>query len=143
MSQYEDAQALFTKQDRMMSSGRSIDDYTAENADYRGDPSDINAQIIKEQHDDYVTRYLPKLEQLVNTVGSETYATDMGTKTQQLSNKGVQVGLNTVNAQLGRMGLSAVTGDNGTALKKASASAGGYNSGLRAAEDIQNRILTG
>lgn len=143
MSQYEEAQAILRKQNRTLASGTSIDTYMADNSVYGGDPSDINAQIIKEQHDDYVTRYLPKLEQLVNTVGSETYATDMGTKTQQLSNKGVQVGLNTVNAQLGRMGLSAVTGDNGTALKKASASAGGYNSGLRAAEDIQNRILTG
>lgn len=126
-----------------LASGRDIGSFSTGAVPNYGDPSDMNAMIIKDQHDDYIKRYLPKLEFLVDTVGSETYTTDTAAKSQQLSERGMGVGINTVNAQLGRMGLSAVTQDNQSALKKASASAGGYNAGLRAAEDIQNRILTG
>ena len=110
-----------------------------------GIASDTYAKIVREQYDDWKTRFYPKLQELQG----------LATSGELMNNQLGRVGDNTANAlanaqtaqnnQMARMGVATATdaNDNSLGLKTALATAGAKN-GIRSAEqDRQLQILSG
>ncbi|HCM1919307.1 TPA: hypothetical protein N3A33_005408, partial [Salmonella enterica subsp. salamae serovar 28:r:e,n,z15] len=106
--------------------------------------SDTYAQLIREQYNDWLARYFPKQEQLMNLgtdnqlMNAQLARTD-GIATQSL--RSAQTGLNN---QMARMGVQQRLNpqDNTQGLRSALAIAGAKNGIREAQQDRQMNILT-
>ena len=107
------------------------------------DPEELEATVAREKYDDYVSRFLPHLRDLRDSVTSETFATDLASASESAATGAWAGGKSLVNAQRGRMGLSALTETTSDNLRAQTASATAYNRGLRKGKDIQNDLLVG
>lgn len=107
--------------------------------------SDTYAQLIREQYNDWLTRYFPKQERLMqlgtnNELMNEQLGRTDGIATQSL--RSAQLGLNN---QMARMGVQRPDNpqDNTLGLRSALAIAGAKNGIREAQQDRQMNILTG
>ncbi len=107
------------------------------------DPEELQAKIAKEKYDEYIARFLPHLGALRDDVTSASYVTDLAGQAESLSERATNAGRGLVNAQRGRMGLAATEMNASDTLRDGMAKVSSYNTGLRAATDLQNKLLVG
>ncbi|MGG6128399.1 hypothetical protein ACQSGE_18085 [Salmonella enterica] len=107
--------------------------------------SDTYAQLIREQYNDWLTRYFPKQERLMelgtnNELMNEQLGRTDGIATQSL--RSAQIGMNN---QMARIGVQRPDNpqDNTLGLRSALAIAGAKNGIREAQQDRQMNILTG
>lgn len=110
-----------------------------------GQASDTYAQIIREQYDDWKTRFYPKQQQLMDLADSDSLMTAQLTRADENTANAVNNAQVAQNNQMARMGVNTATdtNDNSLGLKSALATASAKNGIRSAADERQTNILSG
>lgn len=110
-----------------------------------GQASDTYAQIVREQYDDWKTRYYPKQQQLMQMATNGALMNQQLNRVEANSEQSLRGATMGMQNQLGRFGVEQTqnASDNSLSLRSALATAGAKNGIREAEQDRQMNILTG